>query len=264
MSIQEKVWKTGMWVGVLLAVFLAVVSIKELKSIAYVGKDSPIMNSISVNGKGEEVVIPDIATFSFTITEVDKDVATAQTEATKRFNAALEAVRAAGIEEKDFKTLSYNINPHYEFEQGICSALRCAPGKNILTGYEVSQTVQVKVRDTKKAGGIFSTIGALGVDNVNNLVFSVDDIETVKAAARAKAIENAQTKAEELSKQLGVRLVRIMSFYDSSDDVNPYYYARGGDMMEVSAVKNQTAPAPSIPTGEQEIISRVTVTYEIR
>ncbi len=264
MSIQEKVWKTGMWVGVLLAVFLAVVSIKELKSIAYVGKDTPIMNSISVNGKGEEVSIPDIATFSFSVTETDKQVAVAQEAATKRINTALAAVRAAGVAEKDIKTTSYSINPHYEYEQGICTALRCGPGKNVLTGYDVSQAVEVKIRDLAKAGEIFSTIGGLGVDNVNNLAFSIDDIEAVKAKARAKAIANAQAKADELSKQLGVRLVRIMSFYDSSDDMNPYYYGRGGDMMEVSAVKNQAAPSPEIPTGEQEIVSKVTVTYEIR
>src|SRR5690349_13398210 len=110
MSIQEKVWKTGMWVGVLLAIFLAVVTIKEFKSIAYVGRDTPIMNSISVNGKGEEVVITDIATFSFGITETAKEVATAQEAATKRFNAAFEAVKAAGIAEKDIKTVSYSIN----------------------------------------------------------------------------------------------------------------------------------------------------------
>jgi uncharacterized protein len=264
MSNQDKVWKIGIWVGVLLAVFLAVISIKELKSIAYVGKDTPVMNSISVNGKGEEVSIPDIATFSFGVTETNKQVSVAQETATKRINAALEAVRAAGIAEKDIKTTSYNINPRYEYQPGVCTAQRCGEGKNILTGYEVSQYVEVKIRDLTKAGEIFSSIGALGVDNVNNLMFAIDDIETVKAKARAKAIDDAQAKAEQLSKQLGVRLVRIMSFYDSSDDM-PYYYGRGGDMA-MSAVKNEAAVGmpPEVPTGEQEILSRVSITYEIR
>lgn len=263
MSIQEKVWKTGMWVGILLSIFLAVVSIKELKSIGYVGKDTPIINSISVNGKGEEVTIPDVATFSFSVTETDKQVATAQEKATKRINAALEAVRSAGVVDKDIKTTSYNINPHYDYQQGVCNQFRCPPGKSILTGYDVSQTVEIKIRDLTKAGEIFSTIGTLGVDNVNNLTFSIDDIETVKAAARAKAIENAQAKAKQLSKQLGVHLVGITSFYDSSDDnFGPYYYGRGGDAA-VSAVKEAVIP-PQIPTGEQKITSTVTITYEIK
>lgn len=252
-----------MWVGVLLAVFLAVVSVKQLKSIAYVGKDTPIMNSISVNGKGEEIVIPDVATFSFGITETDKEVSVAQEKATKRFNAALEAVKTAGVAEKDIKTVSYSINPHYEYEQGICTALRCAPGKNILTGYDVSQTVEVKVRDTKKVGEIFSIVGSLNVDTVNSIQFSVDDIETVKAKARTEAIANAQAKAEELADQLGVRLVRIVGFYDSSDEPSPIYYGRGGDMM-VSAVKSEAAIPPEIPAGEQKVEARISITYEIR
>ena len=262
MSIQEKVWKVGMWVGVLLAVFLAVVSIKQFKSIGYVGKDTPIFNSISVNGKGEEVSIPDVATFSFGVTETNKQVAVAQEAATKRINAALDALKKAGVAEKDIKTTSYAINPHYEYNQGVCTQYGCPGGKSVLTGYDVSQNVEVKVRDLTKAGEIFSTIGALGVDTVNNLAFSIDDIETVKAKARAKAIADAQVKAKELSKQLGVRLVRITSFYDSSDDVNnPYLYARGGDMMAMSA---EVKAVPQIPTGEQEVVSRVTVTYEIK
>lgn len=263
MNNKEKVWKIGMWVGVLLAIFLAVISIKQLKSIAYVGKDTPIMNSISVNGKGEEVAIPDIATFTFGITETNKEVSVAQEKATKKFNAALAAIKEAGIEEKDIKTTSYSINPHYEYEQGICTALRCMPGKNVLTGYDVSQNVEVKVRDIKKVGSIFTTIGSLDVDNVNSIQFSVDELEKVKAKARTKAIADAQNKADELAKQLGVKLVRITGYYDMTDDYS--YYGRGGDMM-MSAVKNEAAApvAPQIPAGEQKIEARVSITYEIR
>lgn len=262
MNIQDKFWKTAMWTGVLLSIFLAVVSIKQLKSIAYVGKDTPIMNSISVNGKGEEVSIPNIATFSFSVSETDKQVAVAQEKATNRINTALDAIRTADIADKDIKTTSYNIEPKYEYQQGVCTQFRCPPGKSVLIGYDVSQSVEVKVRDIKKAGEIFSTIGSLGVDNINNLAFSIDEIETVKAAARAKAIDNAQAKAKELSKQLGVRLVRITSFYDSSDDFSPYFYGRGGDVA-LSAVK-EASVAPQIPTGEQKVTSTVTITYEIR
>jgi uncharacterized protein YggE len=262
MNTQERVWKVGLWVGVLLAIFLAVISVKQLRSIAYVGKDVPIMHSISVSGKGEAITIPDIATFSFGVNETAKTVAEAQSKATTRINAALKAVRDAGVEDKDIKTISYSINPHYEYTNGICTQFRCEPSKQTLTGYDVSQTVEVKIRDLEKAGTIFSTIGTLGVDNVNSLTFSIDDIDTVKAQARDEAIANAKAKASELSKQLGVKLVRITSFYDSSDDV-PYYYGRGGDVA-LSAVKSEMAVPPEIPTGEQKVISTVTITYEIR
>mgnify|MGYP000638512663 CR=1 FL=1 len=262
MNNKEQVWSVGKWAGILLVIFLAVVSIKELVSIKYVGKPDQYMNTISVNGKGEAITIPDIATFSFSVTEKAKTVAEAQTKATEKTNAALAAVKAGGVAEKDIKTLSYSINPQYEYSGG-CTQFGCTPSKQTLTGYEVSQTIEVKIRDLSKAGALFESIGTTGVQNVNGLAFSIDDIETVKAQAREDAIADAKVKAEKIAKDLGVRLVRITSYYDQSDNM-PYYDARVemAQNMSISAVK---APmAPTIPTGEQKVTSNVTITYEIR
>lgn len=263
MNYQEKAWKVGSWVGTLLAIFLAVLVVKEFVSIKYIGRNTPILNSISVNGKGEAVSIPDIATFSFTVTETAKTVKEAQTKSAEKIDAALKAVKAGGVEGKDIKTLSYNINPHYEYNQGVCTQYGCPNGKSVLTGYDVSQTIEVKVRNIEKAGELFDSIGSAGVQNVNGLTFSIDDINVVKAKARAEAIAQAQAKADSIARSLGVRLVKVVGFYDSSDDMYSPYAARevgmGGDMMSI-----KTASAPQIPTGEQKITSTVSITYEIR
>lgn len=260
--IKTKVWKAGFVVAILLAVFLLIISIRELKGLAYVGRDVPITNSITVTGKGEKITIPDIATFSFGVTETAKDVLEAQNKATTRVNSALKALKDNGVEDRDIKTISYTINPHYDYQSSVCTSNYCPPSKSILTGYDVSQTIEVKVRDLKKAGTLFSTIGSLGVQNVNSLTFSIDDLDKEKAEARERAIENAKEKAKNLASQLGVRLVRITSFYDQSDE--PIYYGReamGADVMMKSAA---VAPAPEIPAGEQKVVSRVSITYEIR
>ncbi len=255
-------WKIGRIVGIFLIIFLGVISIKEMKSIAYVGKDTPVTNSITVSGKGETVSIPDVATFSFGVTETAKMVDEAQSKATTKINAALKAIKDGGVADKDIKTLSYNINPHYEYINGACVTGYCQPGKSTLTGYDVSQTIQVKVRDLKKAGALFATIGSLDVQNVNELTFSIDDIDTVKEEARELAIEDAQEKAKTLSKQLGVNLVRIVNFYDQSDEPNYPYAAESMNMG--MAVKSTMAPVPDVPAGEQKVISKVSITYEIR
>ena len=262
MNNQERLFKIGSWVGVLLIVFLAILSLKELKSISYVGNDSPIMTSISVTGKGEAISIPDIATFSFSVTESAKTVQEAQTKATEKTNNALKAVKLSGILEKDLKTLSYSINPKYEYNQGICSPYSCPGGKQVLVGYEVSQTIQVKVRDLSKAGELFDSIGNTGVQNVSNLAFSIDDIDSVKAKARVEAINDAKIKAKALASQLGVKLVRITGYYDSSVE-QPYLYGRGEGMVS-DAVLMKANVAPEIPRGEQKTTANVTITYEIK
>lgn len=277
MNIQDKVWKVGKWVGVILAIFLAVLSVKELKSIGYVGDENRVTSTISVDGTGDAVAMPDVATFSFSVQETAKTVADAQKAATDKINNALKVVRDAGIADKDISTLSYTINPHYEYLNAVCSyevtpvsgmaassaqvasSVRyCPPGKSVLTGYEVGQTIQVKVRDLGTAGTIFTSIGSLGVQNVNGLTFSVDQPEAIKAEARAKAIANAKNKAEILAKELGVSLKKVTSFYESNG-AYPLY----GMGVKAAAMESSVARAPEIPAGEQKVTSNVSITYEI-
>lgn len=259
MNNQNNVWKVGVWVGVLLAVFLAVLSIKEIKSVYYVGKNTNISNIISVNGKGEAYAIPDIAVFSFGVTETAKTVAEAQSKSADKTNRILSSIKSQGVADKDIKTISYSINPHYEYINGICNEFRCPPGESKLSGYDVSQTIEVKVRDIEKAGAILSAIGSIGVQNVSGLSFSVDDIEFVRAKARAEAIENAKNKVKEIAKDLGVRIVGVTSFYDNSDQPGPVAY--GGFMDKAMAV---SSIVPEVPVGEQKVIVNVNISYEIK
>lgn len=263
-NISVNMKKALLAVAALLCIYLLVISVKEIKSIGSVGDEIPPHNVISVSGKGEIVAVPDIATFTFGVTQEGTDVATAQTKATEKMNAAIKYLKDNGIAEKDIKTVNYSINPVYDYTNGVCTTLRCTPGKQTLRGYEINQMVEVKVRKTEDAGKLLSGIGAQGVTNVSGLSFGVDDEEKVKAEAREAAIEDAQSKAEVLARQLGVKITRIVSFNESGD--YPIYYAKtsfdrgmGGDMMEAA-----NAPAPQLPSGEHQIISNVTITYEIK
>ena len=260
MNIPERFWNMSYGlVGILIA-FLAIVTIKEIKAIGYVGANPNISNTISVDGTGDAVAIPDVATFSFTVTETAKTVVDAQTQATTKINSAIKAVKDGGVAEKDIQTQSYNINPHYDYQGGVCTAGYCPPSKSVLTGYDVSESVQVKVRDLSKAGALFSTIGSIGVQNVDGLTFSVDDPTAVQATARAKAIADAQSKANELAKELGVSLVRIMSFNENNNSPRPMMYAMGA----TDAVSSKVAVAPEIAVGQTKVTDDVTITYEIK
>ncbi len=261
MNIPNKFWSTVIGAIGLLTIFLAIISIKEIKSIFYVGKNLNMSNMITVDGTGHAVAVPDIATFSFSVIETAKTVADAQEQATKKINATLKAVRDGGVEDKDIQTQSYSINPHYEYQGSVCTNYSCPPSKSILTGYDVSQSIMVKVRDLKKAGALFTAIGSLDVQNINGLSFSVDEPEAVKAEARAEAIANAQSKAKLLAKQLGVSLVRIVSFSENSGGYpRPVYGMGGADMISAKV----ESVAPEIPVGEDKITSTVSVTYEIK
>jgi uncharacterized protein YggE len=65
-----------------------------------------------------------------------------------------------------------------------------------------------------------------------------------------------------LAKQLGVSLVKIVSFSEDNGAYYPRAYGMGGVAAEMMNVK--TASAPEIPVGEQKVTSSVTITYEIK
>ena len=100
---KKKLMMTLVAVGVVLALFLAVKTLEEIKGYGLIGKDIPAQTTISVSGKGEITVIPDIATVSFSVIAEGVVVFDAQESATKKMNAAIQVVRRLGVEEKAYR-----------------------------------------------------------------------------------------------------------------------------------------------------------------
>lgn len=243
------------------AVFFAAKAIKELKTIGFVGKELSPSATIMVSGEGEVLTKPDIASFSFTVEKESLNVAEAQSGSAKIVNDILAELKKLGVADKDVKTLGYNIYPRYEYVSGGVSYeyYPVNGGKRELAGYVVSQTIEVKVRQIADAGKIISSIGEMGAANLSGLSFSVDKEEEFTAEARQEAIADAQSKAKILAKDLGVTLVRITSFSESSNYPGPIYYTKSAEAYGAGG-----GVTPEVPSGENRIVSNVTLTYEIR
>jgi len=247
----------------MLALFLLVQTVKALKEYRYVGSGVAASNTITVSGMGEVFAVPDRATFSVTVREEGDDVASAQDKATAKMNDIISYLKGAGVEEKDIKTVSYNVNPKYEYTQAACTNFSCPPSNQVLVGFEVWQTLEVKVQDPKKAGDLLSGVGGQGASEVSSLSFTIEDENALRGEAREMAIAEAKEKADALAGQLGVSVVRVVGFYeDYYGGPMPYVYGKGGDVM----MANEAAPrvAPALPAGENKITSNVSITYEIR
>lgn len=219
--------------------------------------------SISVRGEGEVLAKPDIGTFSFSVRAEGNDASEAQNSSAESVNAIMSYLEESGLEERDIKTSNYNLNPRYRYEERICPAgSYCPPTNPVIDGYEVTQTVTVKVRELGEAGNLISGVGERGATNISGLSFTIDDESTLKDEARAKAIADAKERAEELADDLGVSIIRITGYYEE-EGYAPYAY--GGDaIMARSESAQDSSAAPDLPTGENTITSNVNVTFEIR
>jgi uncharacterized protein len=244
----------------LLMVMIALASYARLnfERVHYV---NPIPATITVSGEGEVFAIPDIGKFSFSVMAEAETAGEAQELSGVKINDILAYLAEQGIEEKDIKTENYNLYPRWRYEERVCPVgSYCPPGERVQDGFTVSQTVSVKVRDTKEAGSIIAGVGERGAADISGLNFTVDDSEALRVEARAKAIEDAKEKAVTLAGQLGVRLVRITSYNEGGDYYQPY--ARLEAFSDADSVKG--FGGPDLPMGEESTIVRVSVNYEIR
>lgn len=252
----------------MLAVFLLVLTVSALKSYHYIGAGITPTNTIQVDGSGEVVAVPDTATFSVTVQNTAAEVQTAQTKTSTQANSVINYLVQQGIASSSIQTTDYEINPEYSYGQSVCPdiaggggvAIYCPPSKQVLSGYQVSETLSVKVTDTSKAGTLLSGVGSLGASSVSGLSFTVSDQEALMEQAQQKAIAQAEGKAQALAKSLGVQLVGIVGFSENngSQGVYPMAYATNASAGAASA------PAPEIATGQNTITDNVTVTYEIQ
>jgi len=229
-------------------------TLNKIKEGRYIGQEIESKNTITVSGTGEVYAKPDLALTTFSVVTEKKEVAEAMEENTRKMNTIIDSIKEQGIEEKDLKTTSFNIYPRYEWNERT----QFYPnGQRVLVGYEISQSLEVKIRDMEKIGTIIQKATDAGANQVGNLQFTIDDEDEVKKQAREEAIKEAKDKAKELASQLGVKLIRIVNFSESG--VMPYYY---GLKAEAEMASSDTE-APQIETGENKIEVNVNITYEI-
>jgi uncharacterized protein YggE len=177
-------------------------------------------------------------------------------------NKAIAFLKEAGVEEKDIKTSNYNLNPKYTWVPQACLAGQyCPGGEQKIDGYEVYQMVTVKVRDLGTSGELISGVGEQGATDISGLTFTIDDEDSLQTEARNLAIADAKAQADILAKQLGVKIVRMTSYYDETSNPGAPYYGMGGDMM---AKSEDMAIVPDMPAGENTITARVSMMFEVK
>ena len=219
--------------------------------------------TISIIGESELFATPDIAKISLSVLTEEKTVKEATRKNNEKMNNITKFIKSRNIEDKDIKTVNYYINPIYEYRNTYETEI--FPKKSpvrILIGYEIMQTLEIKIRDLDNSGVVIEGATSRGANQVGNLQFTFEDEKILKDKATNKAIENAQEKAKILATKLNVKLVRIIDYYYQEQ---PIYYNKNLSALQAMSDKiDRGADAPNIEPGENKITAQVKITYEIQ
>jgi len=231
-----------------LFIYVTLLARNAAKQHDYIGRPESQRDTIAISAEGKVTALPDIASISIGVMTEKKTVADAQKENTAKMSAIIAKVKESGVASEDIKTTNYSIYPQYDW----------VDNRQVERGFQVSQSIDVKIRDLEKIGDILTAAGELGANQVGGVNFTIDDPEELRQQARLEALENAKRKALELAEAAGVRLGRIVGISEDPGYVPPpLFYDRaaegfgGGD------------GAAKIEPGSQDVAVNVTVEYEI-
>lgn len=208
---------------------------------------------ISVSGEGDSAIAPDMAVLSFSVVKQNEAAATALAENSKELAAVLAALKEDGIAERDMQTSNFSIQPLY----------RQIEPKNgqyeppVITGYQVTNGLTVRVRDLSKLGAILDRSIRLGINQGGGITFTNDKPENAITEARKAAVADAVTKAKTLAEAAGVRLGRVIEISENMLRPSPQPL-----MARAAMAKDMYESAP-IAAGENQYTVNVNVTFAI-
>jgi uncharacterized protein YggE len=162
----------------------------------------------------------------------------------------IEAIKAAGVAEKDIGTSGLSISP--VFQQPQSGQPSDEPAK--IVGYEVSNQVRVLIREIAGSGGILDAVVTAGANQVFGIGFDLADSKAAEQQAVREAIADAKAKAELMAQAAGVRLVRILSVSAG---------ANGGAPVPMLARASFDAKAVPVMPGERSITASANIVWEI-
>jgi uncharacterized protein len=199
---------------------------------------------IVVIGEGSVTAAPDYAEINGGVTTRGKTVKEASDANTKLMAAATVALQDAGIATKDIQTSRFSIQPLYTAAD--------AHNEAKLSGYSVSNQVNVTIHDISKAGDILDRLITAGVTNVGNVQFLHTNPSKLLDQAREAAVADAKRKAEIYAAAAGIKLGNVIWVTEEPA------YAPPMPMMRMAAAAPAQVP---ISVGEDSLQVRITVGF---
>lgn len=204
---------------------------------------------LSVNAEGTSEARPDLATINLGVTTEGQTAAAALAENARRMTALTQALRRAGVAERDIQTSNVSVYPQQQYVEGQ---------QPRITGYQANNSVTAKVRNINNTGRVIDAAVAAGGNTVNGVSFSHADPDAQLDIARRDAIAEARRRAELYASALGLRVNRIVSVSEGGGYAPPVPMA-----VERFAAGDAAASTPISP-GEVETRVSVAVTFELR
>ena len=164
--------------------------------------------TISVTGEATVSVPPDLAQINGGVTSEAKTAREASEANNAAMGKVLQALKGAGIEEKDVQTSRLSLQPQSASNR---------TGPPAISGYRASNRVTIRVRDVTKVANVIDTLVGAGANEIGGINFVVSQASKLLDEARERAVADARRKAEIYAKAAGVTLGAPLSISEAGN-----------------------------------------------
>ncbi len=225
----------------------------SIKNTGTVG--NAVQNSINVYGEGKVMATPDIVRIHAGVSETRDTTKEAQDATNQKISNILDILKKQGVPEKNIQTANLSFDEEYDWSEN----------KREVIGQRVRQTLEVKVpgiiKNPERVTNILDQLGTVDGLELNSVMFDIEDKKEFYTAARAKAYEKAEQKAQELAGLSDVKLLKPITISESNVSfIQPRYsnYAFAEKSMDDSV------GGSALPSGELEITTKLDVIFGIK
>ncbi|NBD30120.1 MAG: DUF541 domain-containing protein [Alphaproteobacteria bacterium] len=208
------------------------------------------LRTLTVNGRGEIEVAPDMATVRLAVRAEAETTGEALDEASAATQAILAMLDEEGVEPGDIQTGALRLNPIY--------AQQLISGQRQITGYAALNSISVTVNDLDRLGGLITAAVNEGANTLSGVSFGLKDPQAHEDAARRAAVADARRRAALYAEAGGVALGQMISLNEQG--TGGYSPVRAEPMAMEASLSRAQADVP-VAAGEITLSASIVVIY---
>lgn len=201
---------------------------------------------IEVTGFAKESVVPDMATFSFSINGRGKELAALKNETDTKTADTVSLCKKLGVITNKITSSEVSIHPQYNHQT-----------KSFI-GYEVSRKIKVVLTNLDKYTELVNGAIESGITTINNITLDTKDRELLERKAIGSAVKAARKKADILATSTNINIGKVL-----------YIKEGGAPIRHESYIFKQRAGSADLAQGafepgEISVSATVLVRYSIK
>ena len=154
------------------------------------------LHTLTVTGNGKVIAQANAVLLQMAVITKENDVTEAQQENATIMNRVIQSILSLNIPRENIQTAAYTVSPIYDYIEG----------KQVFSGFEVTNTISVKITDINQVGAVIDTAVQNGANRISSLQFSVENPDIYYQQALSLALQNAQMKATTIADTMQLSL----------------------------------------------------------